>query len=124
MFLNDRPVGIYTLMEKYDKTWLANEFANGSEDYNYGTLYEGEGGKSKERASLQYLGDDPQAYNKSAYSISEKPKVGIESFDDLVQFTKFIDDQIKFQKQATKEQISATIPEWEKRFEVEGFLVT
>lgn len=124
VFLNDRPVGLYTIMEKYDKAWLTNEFANGSKDYNYGTLYEGEGGKTPQnRASLEYLGDDPAAYSNAAYSISEKPKVGIESFDDLVQFTKFIHDQLEFQKQATQEQLSASVAEWKKQFEVEGFLV-
>lgn len=123
VFLNDRPVGLYTIMEKYDKTWLANEFAHGSGDYERGILYEGEGGlRTVNRASLAYLGDSPDAYSSAAYSISEKPKEGVESLDELVEFIKFIRDQTEFQKQATPEEISATVAEWNKRFEVQGFL--
>ena len=111
-------------MEKYDKTWLANEFNNGASKYAHGILYEGEGGsKSSVRADLSYKGDDPAAYNSSAYSVSEKSKLGVESLDDLTSFIKFINDQREFQKTANAEAISATVPDWEKQLDVENFLV-
>lgn len=111
-------------MEKYDKDWLANEFNAGGSKYPHGILYEGEGGKKDSvRADLSYKGDNPSAYNSSAYSVSEKSKLGVESLDDLTTFIKFIHDQREFQKTANAEAISATVPEWEKQLDVENFLV-
>ncbi|KAI8638351.1 coth protein-domain-containing protein [Parasitella parasitica] len=124
LFINDRPIGLFTLMEKYDKNWLANEFNAGKSDYAHGILYEGQGGsKDSVRADLSYKGDNPSAYNASAYSVSEKSKLGAESLDDLTTFIKFINDQRLFQKTASAESISATVPEWEKQLDVENFLV-
>lgn len=111
-------------MEKYDKKWLANEFNNGASKYANGILYEGEGGsRNSVRADLSYKGDDPSAYNSSAYSVSEKSKLGVESLDDLASFIKFINNQREFQKTANTEAISATVPDWEKQLDVENFLV-
>ncbi|EPB91686.1 hypothetical protein HMPREF1544_01397 [Mucor circinelloides 1006PhL] len=124
LFINNRAIGLFTLMEKYDKDWLANEFNAGGSKYPHGILYEGEGGKKDSvRADLSYKGDNPSAYNSSAYSVSEKSKLGVESLDDLTTFIKFIHDQREFQKTANAEAISATVPEWEKRLDVENFLV-
>ncbi|CEP19078.1 hypothetical protein [Parasitella parasitica] len=124
LFINERPIGLFTLMEKYDKNWLANEFNAGKDDYAHGILYEGQGGsKDSVRADLSYKGDNPSAYNASAYSVSEKSKLGVESLDDLTTFIKFINDQRVFQKTADAESVSATVPEWEMRLDVENFLV-
>lgn len=124
VFLNNRAVGLFSLLEKYDKTWLANEFAAGSKKYANGILYEGEGGsKDSTRADLSYKGDDPSSYKTSAYSVSEKSEEGVESLNDIISFTKFIQEQRNFQKTANASAISATVPQWEKQIDVEGFLV-
>ncbi|KAG2191799.1 hypothetical protein INT46_000389 [Mucor plumbeus] len=124
LFINNRPIGLFIVMEKYDKKWLANEFNNGASKYANGILYEGEGGsRNSVRADLSYKGDDPSAYNSSAYSVSEKSKLGVESLDDLASFIKFINNQREFQKTANTEAISATVPDWEKQLDVENFLV-
>lgn len=115
---------MFSLLEKYDKTWLANEFAAGSKDYAHGILYEGEGGGHSNRADLSYKGDDPSSYESSAYTVAEKSEEGVESLNDIVSFIKFIDDQRNFQKTANATAISATMPLWEKQIDVEGFLVS
>ncbi|KAI7902395.1 coth protein-domain-containing protein [Cokeromyces recurvatus] len=119
VFLNDRAVGLFTLFEKYDDVWLANEFGAGSKDYKDGALYEGEGGTRSRRADLSYKGDDLASYEKSAYSIAETAK----DLSELISFNKFINDQLEFQKTANNASISATTLEWEKQIDVEGFLV-
>lgn len=110
-------------MEKYDDLWLQNQFNEGPK--SNGVLYEGEGGqKDENRADLSYKGDDATAYNNTAYSISEDPAVGIKNdLSDLISFTKFINDQLEFQKTATSDDIARTTALWEKQLDVEGFLV-
>ncbi|RCH99354.1 hypothetical protein CU098_010215 [Rhizopus stolonifer] len=124
VFLNDRPVGLFSLEEKYDKTWLTNEFGGASNEYATGILYEGEGGNSKNnRADLSYKGDQTSAYESSAYSVSEKSEAGANGLDDLSHFIQFIHDQQELQKTADAATIAATASEWEKQLDVEGFLV-
>ncbi|KAI9471011.1 MAG: coth protein-domain-containing protein [Benjaminiella poitrasii] len=123
VFLNNRAVGIFIVFEKYDDVWLANEFSAGAKKYKNGILYEGEGGSGDKRADLSYKGDELASYEETAYSVSEKSDSGVEDLSELVSFTKFIDGQLQFQQTADNASISATIPEWEKQIDVEGFLV-
>lgn len=128
MFLNGRAVGLYSLLEKYDDTWLANEFgpskASQNKKYANGILYEGEGGKKDQnRADLSYKGENQALYNASAYAIDEKPAKGPNDFTELIAFTKFINDQLVLQKSGNKAKISASTTEWEEWIDVEGFLV-
>ncbi|KAI7868043.1 coth protein-domain-containing protein [Mucor mucedo] len=126
VFINDRAIGLFSLLEKYDDTWLANTFGSGDiKSYSNGLLYEGEGGKKDEnRADLSYKGDNPALYDSSAYSVAENPAQGVKNdFSDLIVFTKFIRDQIEFQKGNNRSAIEATKPLWEQQIDVEGFLV-
>ncbi|KAI8382345.1 coth protein-domain-containing protein [Blakeslea trispora] len=120
VFINDRPVGLYSMLEKYDKTWLENEFG----DSSTGILYEAQGGSHNNRADLSYKGSQPSAYESSAYSVSEESKMGANGLNDLSSFIQFIHDQQQFQKTADDKAISATIPKWEEQLDVEGFLVS
>ncbi|OBZ91575.1 hypothetical protein A0J61_00378 [Choanephora cucurbitarum] len=120
VFINDRPVGLYSMLEKYDKTWLENEFG----DSSTGILYESEGGSRNSRADLSYKGAEPSAYESSAYSVSEESEMGASGLDDLSSFIQFIHDQQQFQKKADDKSISATISKWEEQIDVEGFLVS
>ncbi|KAI9266333.1 coth protein-domain-containing protein [Helicostylum pulchrum] len=123
LFLNDRPIGLFSLLEKYDDLWLQNQF--NEDPKSNGVLYEGEGGQKDEtRADLSYKGDDATAYTNTAYSISEDPAVGTKNdLSDLISFTKFINDQLEFQKTASSAEIDRTTLLWEKQLDVEGFLV-
>ncbi|KAI8085487.1 coth protein-domain-containing protein [Thamnidium elegans] len=123
LFLNDRPIGLFSLLEKYDDLWLQNQF--NEDPKSNGVLYEGEGGKDDEtRADLSYKGDDATAYADTAYAISEDPAVGAKNdLSDLISFTKFINDQLEFQKTASSADIARTTSLWEKQLDVEGFLV-
>jgi hypothetical protein len=129
VFLNNRAIGLYSLLEKYDDVWLANEFgpAPASESkYENGIFYEGEGGKQDNtRADLSYKGENQSLYNSSAYSIAEKPAQtgSTNDFTELISFTKFINDQLNFQQSNNSTMISYTTKEWEKQIDVEGFLV-
>lgn len=116
-------MGLYLLGDKYDDNWLRHEFAKGDKHYQNGILYEGEGTKksNKHSADLSYHGDDVAYYKDSAYSISEKPEVGINSMDDLVSFTKFIDNQLKLQN--SHSNTSASLAEWNKHFDLNGFFI-
>lgn len=130
VFLNNRAVGLYSLLEKYDETWLANEFGPkeaSAGKYDNGIMYEGRGGKKDEkRADLSYKGDNLSAYNASAYEVAENPSKGPKNdFTELMLFTKFIQSQLNFQK-ANSNNVNAienTTTEWEQRIDVEGFLV-
>lgn len=118
------------MSEKYDKTWLANEFGPAEASagkYDNGVLYEGEGGRTDDkRADLSYKGDNPSTYNSSAYSVAENPAQGAkDDFTELMLFTKFIQSQLDFQKANANNlnAIESTTAEWEKQIDVEGFLV-
>ncbi|KAI9283328.1 coth protein-domain-containing protein [Sporodiniella umbellata] len=124
LFLNNRAIGLFPMVEKYDDTWLEREFnPDKDEPYAYGYLYEGDGGKSqKNRADLSYL---PVAdFNTSAYIIEETPKGQESSFQPLHEFTAFISHQRNAAEQyngdiAIRRRV---IDEWHKYFGVEGFL--
>jgi hypothetical protein len=127
--LNNRAVGLYSLLEKYDDVWLANEFGPkeaSAGKYSNGIMYEGEGGEKKRRADLSYKGDNLNAYNSSAYSVAENPAKGAkDDFTELMLFTKFIQSQLDFQK-SNSNNVNAfenTTASWEKQLDVEGFLV-
>ncbi|KAI8991448.1 coth protein-domain-containing protein [Mycotypha africana] len=121
VFLNGRPIGLYTIMEKYDDTWLKNEF-NAGNKYKNGIFYEGEGGTGDKRADLSYKGDNATDYAGSAYSIAEKSDSGDDSLNDLIAFIKFINQQLEFQKSANQTSLNATVTDWESHLDVEGFL--
>ncbi|KAI9358761.1 coth protein-domain-containing protein [Pilaira anomala] len=123
LYINDRPFGLFSLLEKYDDTWLENQF--NEEPKSTGVLYEGEGGKKNTRADLSYKGDDANSYDSIAYSVSEDPAVGTKNdFSDLISFTKFINDQLEFQKtNKNATELAGTTALWEKELDVEGFLV-
>lgn len=126
VFINDRAIGLFSLLEKYDDTWLANTFGSGDvTSYSNGLLYEGEGGKrDDQRADLSYKGEDPTLYTSSAYSVAENPAQGVKNdFSDLIVFTRFIRNQIDFQKGSNRSAIEDTKPLWEQYIDVEGFLV-
>ncbi|KAI8074639.1 coth protein-domain-containing protein [Gongronella butleri] len=118
VFLNQRPIGLYLVVEQYDDNFLQNTFNAGKKKYNNGILYEGSDvNKHTNRAAdLSYHGDDVAYYNQSAYDIAEAPKDDKkDNYDQLIQFTKFIDGQLK----ATNKSADA----WKNQLDANGMLV-
>ncbi|CAO3597070.1 unnamed protein product [Absidia cylindrospora] len=123
LFINDRAIGLFTVAEKYDDKFLRNEFGGGSKAYKTGILYGGEGASKKRHAAdLSYHGDTASYYEGSAYAIAEKPKVGNNSYDALIAFTKFIDDQLNLQKNKSVD-LNTTVAAWNKQVDVKGFFI-
>ncbi|KAF7722851.1 hypothetical protein EC973_002653 [Apophysomyces ossiformis] len=120
LFINDRAIGLFLLVEKYDDTWLKNEF-HGGVGRKHGVLYEGKGiGKDSQTSSdLSYHGSNTASYIESAYELKELDTEEKSSdFHDLMELTKFIDAQIKAVKEASNETKDA----WEGHLDVRVFL--
>ncbi|KAL0092379.1 secreted coth spore-coat protein domain-containing protein [Phycomyces blakesleeanus] len=125
LFINQQAIGLFVFAEKYDDTWLTNEFNGGKKPYDYGMLYEGKGGSqsTKSKADLSYHGDDTEYYSQSGYDIEEAPKTETEPLSELISFTKFIDEQLKIQESGQIVADSTTLEIWENKLDVNGFLI-
>ncbi|KAI8393492.1 coth protein-domain-containing protein [Radiomyces spectabilis] len=122
LFINDRAIGLFVLAEKYDSTFLRTEFNGGNRPYDHGVLYRGEGTRHGRSSDLSYFGEDLNLYNDSGYSLEEDAELGPKGFVQLRDFTKFIDDQLQLQKQPDQD-LNATVDIWEKRLDVETFII-
>ncbi|ORE05374.1 coth-domain-containing protein [Rhizopus microsporus var. microsporus] len=124
LFMNEQPIGLYLLVEKYDSTWLANEFdSKRNGQYKNGITYEGHGGRTeRNRADFSFKGDDPRIFEESSFEIAEGPKEGNNDFGELVEFTRFVRDQQYLQRSTNAVAKARARYEWEKRLDVEGFL--
>ncbi|EIE82833.1 hypothetical protein G6F46_011184 [Rhizopus delemar] len=124
VYFNDRPIGLFIITEKYDTTWLNQNFNRQRDKVYYnGILYEGHGGRSSNnRADLSFKGLG--AFKDAAYEISEAPSKGENSFNELNDFTKFINDQSTMMLNARDRVImeNTAAVEWEKHIDVDGFL--
>ncbi|KAI8099678.1 coth protein-domain-containing protein [Halteromyces radiatus] len=124
LFINNRAVGLFLLVERYDDNWLQNEFGSGKTSYENGILYQGEGMQRDNRhaADLSFHGNDPTYYQSSAYSVTEKPKVATDNLDeDLISFTKFIDDQLKLDKRSVNS--NTTVNAWNDQIDINGYFL-
>ncbi|ORY97885.1 coth protein-domain-containing protein [Syncephalastrum racemosum] len=117
VYMNQRAAGLFMLEEKYEDHWLEAEYGGGSDSYKWGPLYRGEGRTKKNAADLSYHGNDTTYYSKQApYTVQAKAEVGpTVEYNDLVAFTKFIDDQLK--------NATASIGEWNKYINLDVFLI-
>ncbi|KAG2237296.1 hypothetical protein INT48_009029 [Thamnidium elegans] len=119
LFIDNKAVGLYGLIETFQDPWAAAEFADGEKGYKSGYLYQGIGlaltSSGEVRASdLRYEGIDMASYRAGQYKIKAgKHKKRINAYQDLQEFTKFIN-----------ESSVSTTPEseWEKKLDVDGFL--
>ncbi|CAO3699519.1 unnamed protein product [Rhizopus stolonifer] len=122
LFLNSRAIGLFTMIEKYDDTWLEREFnPDKNQTYSNGVLYEGNGGKSEEnRADLSYK--NLEDFEDNGYTIEEDPKDQNGTFVELMNFTAFIRDQAALEQTRNATLEASLIADWEKQIDVEGFL--
>lgn len=119
LFIDNKAVGLYGLIETFQDPWAAAEFSDGEKGYKAGYLYQGIGftihGSGVFKISdLYYEGVDMANYRVGQYKIKAgEHKKRINAYQDLQEFTKFINES----------SVSATSEsEWENRLDVDGFI--
>lgn len=115
LFLNDRELGLFGVIDTFKDPWLANVFANGSTDYKNGILYQGLYASAASNAQnltsdLSYY-DNSTLYELGQYKIKQKPAKGKENYKNLQKFTKFI-----------QEAPTNSTEEWKKHLDTDAFL--
>lgn len=116
VFINNKPAGLYGIIETFQDPWVASEFAGGSKGYTSGYLYQGQA--AAENATLPVLSDleyypNISYYNAGQYKIKAGPsKKNDVDYADLQKFTKFINDS----------SANTTTEEWEKVFDTTSFI--
>ncbi|KAI9482872.1 MAG: coth protein-domain-containing protein [Benjaminiella poitrasii] len=96
VFLNDRALGLFGLIETFQDPWLANTFANGSSKYKNGNLYQGVYATplsiyNNHTSDLSYLGNNLTSYGEGQYKIKqEAAKSKDRGWRPLRDLTKFI----------------------------------
>ncbi|KAI8090410.1 coth protein-domain-containing protein [Thamnidium elegans] len=119
LFIDNKAAGLYGLIETFQDPWVAAEFAHGENGYKSGYLYQGIGlaltsSREAKLSDLRYEGIDMASYRAGQYKIKAgKHKKRINAYQDLQEFTKFIN-----------ESSVSTTPEseWEKKLDIDGFL--
>ncbi|CAO3651521.1 unnamed protein product [Cunninghamella blakesleeana] len=86
LIMNNRPIGLYLMIEAYKNPWFKNEFANG-EKLEQGITYQGTGFVT----DLSYFGDNITKYD-GPYKIEEDSDTGTPSFDRIMELTKFVSE--------------------------------
>lgn len=116
LFINNRPIGLYGLIETFQDPWAASQFAGGDKDYKSGYLYQGVTAAENQTvpaiSNLEYY-SNLSWYNAGEYKIKAGPsRKKEEDYIPLQSFTKFIED-------ADNE---TSVEEWDKKLDTEGFI--
>ncbi|RCH96627.1 hypothetical protein CU097_009932 [Rhizopus azygosporus] len=117
LFINNRPIGLFGIIEDFNTQWLQNEFAGNIKNYRVGRLYQGQGffkqGLAFAVSDLAYE-EDITKYAVGQYDV-EEPSEGV-TLKDLVplqDFTRFIRDS----------SVETTpIEVWEQKMNMESFI--
>lgn len=117
LFINNRPIGLFGIIEDFNTQWLQNEFAGNIKNYRVGRLYQGQGffkqGLAFAVSDLAYE-EDIAKYAVGQYDV-EEPSEGV-TLKDLVplqDFTRFIRDS----------SVETTpIEAWEQKMNMESFI--
>lgn len=117
LFINNKAIGLFGLIETFQDPWTAAVFGNGDTDYESGHMYQGYGihSSKKNGDGVSDLGynEDLGYYNRLQYKVKTGPnKKLVESFDELQEFTKFIYDSTA----------QTSLSKWDQVIDVEGFL--
>ncbi|KAI8331874.1 coth protein-domain-containing protein [Chlamydoabsidia padenii] len=124
LFINDQAIGLFLLAERYDKTWLKNEFSHGDTSADIGTLFESQGAlvKEKKYADLSYYSEDLEIYT-SLYDIEEGAKKK-KDLSDLMDLIEFIHEQLEWQETQNNdsEALDGSMKLWESKLNVKGTL--
>lgn len=119
LFIDNKAVGLYGIIETFQTPWLASEFGDGKKDYKEGYLYQGIGfalddSKDIHVSDLRYEGTSMAKYRFGQYKIKAgEHKKWINSYQKLQEFTQFINESSVSTTPASK---------WEKKLDVDGFI--
>ncbi|KAI8090412.1 coth protein-domain-containing protein [Thamnidium elegans] len=116
LFINNKPIGLYGLIETFQDPWVASQFAGGDKNYASGYLYQGVTAGDNPTipviSNLDYY-TNLSYYNAGEYKIKAGPsKKNDEDYTRLQSFTKFIQDA----------NAETTIEEWGQQLDTDGFL--
>ncbi|KAI8881326.1 coth-domain-containing protein [Backusella circina FSU 941] len=117
VFMNNKPLGLYGLIETFQDPWLASEFANGDENYKSGELYQGILASFTQTefviSDFGYMGENITKYNMGQYKMKAgEDKKEEKGFVALKDFTKFVNGTTK----------DTSVDEWEKHIDTKAFL--
>ncbi|EPB83655.1 hypothetical protein HMPREF1544_09571 [Mucor circinelloides 1006PhL] len=117
VFINQKPAGLYGLIETFQDPWTANVFGGGDANYKSGYLYQGQIAGPNQTvpvfSDLSYYGENTTLYSLGQYKIkagTDKDETP-DDFKDLQEFTKFINGTTS----------NTTVEEWEKHLDTEVF---
>lgn len=116
MFINNKPIGLYGLIETFQDPWVASQFAGGDKNYESGYLYQGVTAGDNQTlpvmSNLDYH-SNLSYYNAGEYKIKAGPsKKNDEDYTRLQNFTQFIQDA----------NAETTVEEWKQQLDTDGFL--
>jgi spore coat protein CotH len=115
--MNNKPLGLYGLIETFQDPWLASEFADGDKGYKSGELYQGILASFTQTefviSDLGYMGENVTKYSLGQYKMKAgENKKKEEGFVALKDFTKFVNGTTK----------DTSVDEWEKHIDTKAFL--
>ncbi|KAI8647942.1 coth protein-domain-containing protein [Parasitella parasitica] len=119
VFMNDQPLGLFGIIETFQDPWLANTFANGSNSYENGYLYQGvfmspQSAAQGHISDLSYI-SNATAYGDGQYKIKQEASKGDKvNWEPLQDFTKFISTAPTNQ--------SDSVATWKKHLDTDSFL--
>ncbi|KAG2171518.1 hypothetical protein INT43_008244, partial [Umbelopsis isabellina] len=116
VILNDKPLGLFLLVDQLDKTWLRAAYGGAKKKAATGILYMGNrvlnGSEGQQFMSdLSYLGDDESLYGKNdAYLLKQKSSDKEDKdFTRLAEFTKQISQSSSFDVQAWNDLLDVDV---------------
>ncbi|KAG0175356.1 hypothetical protein DFQ28_000970 [Apophysomyces sp. BC1034] len=121
VFINNKPSGLYGMIENYKNPWIKNEFGGGKRN-DQGILYQGmalgnmlKGPVSYACSDLGYRGADQELYADGTYRIKQEPNIdGPKDYTQLMELTKFL-------AEAPSTSVDA-LQLWQKHIDTECFV--
>ncbi|KAI8064408.1 coth protein-domain-containing protein [Gongronella butleri] len=123
VYINDQAAGLFLLTEKYTDGWLRREYDHDDPAYANGALYKCKGDVPERQlyADLSYHPENASVYNELYKLDQEAADGGDSGMMPLIDFTKFIDEQLKWQ-QDNQDNLEDSTDAWEEQLNVYGFL--
>lgn len=120
VFMNERELGLFGIIETFQDPWIANSFANGSTSYEQGNLYQGvfqspASGRLNHTSDLSYY-NNITAYADGQYKIKADATDAKKTPDygPLMKFTKFIE--------TAPTNTSDAVDVWKSKLDTDSFL--
>ncbi|KAI8146732.1 coth protein-domain-containing protein [Fennellomyces sp. T-0311] len=124
VFINDRAIGLFGLIESYSNPWTRDEFGYGGNWFRHGIMYQAKSSDTMQhrtpyisdlRFHSEQEGDMEQHYAKGQYKIKGNPSRGKPSFLPLARLTKFV-------AEAPTRGTPCTVAAWQRHLNIESVL--